>query len=112
MVRKPALLWTPLEHARLDAEELTIDADLPAEEVDAIDGETKALTLTHPGAGGEDDECPVAGSDRLSECIDLRWPQWNDLAPLSRGGNLMPMHGEAGMSRSATAALKMVETHR
>ena len=62
-VRKPGLALGRAErgNARSNRDELAVDSDLPAQEVDAIDGEPEAFPLPHPHSGRE------AGSARDSE---------------------------------------------
>lgn len=64
-----ALRWPELGDAGPSAEELAVDPDLAAEEVDPVDGEPEALALAKPHAGTEDDEGAVpvrhGGDERL-----------------------------------------------
>ena len=52
--------WPELGHTAPDGDELAVDADSAAQEVDSVDGEAEALSLAQPHASGEDDQCPVA----------------------------------------------------
>ena len=52
-------------------DELAVDRDRAAQEVDPIDGEAEALALAHAGAGGEEHDRPVALGQLVGDCLDL-----------------------------------------
>ncbi|MDQ3895793.1 MAG: hypothetical protein M3326_00850, partial [Actinomycetota bacterium] len=112
-VRKPALLFggpnsgTP----RSDDTSWRSTRTSRAEEVDSVDGETKALALAQPHAGGGHDQRSVPVGHSRSHCLDLAHRQEHDLGFVALG-----QHDADARRRCdepvAHGALKIVDTHR
>nr|WP_239568144.1 hypothetical protein [Geodermatophilus bullaregiensis] len=62
-------------------DQLPVDGQLSAQEVDPVDAEAEGLTLPESGAGGEDHQGAVAIRHRLGEGLDRVDGQWLDPLP-------------------------------
>src|SRR4051794_4504185 len=66
-----ALGRTELRYTISSTNKLAVDAHLPAEEVDPVDGEPEALTLPQSHTGGEHNESSLPRRDRIGEGLDV-----------------------------------------
>jgi hypothetical protein len=106
-----ALGGTECGHSPEGRGELAVHPHMPAHEVDAIDSEPEAFALTQSHCGGEDDQGTVRLRDRRTSASTSLTPS-GTTSVSARFGSEMRTQGDAAISRSPTAALKMVETQR